>query len=158
MKGVVPSHPLTASPGMDQPDPTAPPLPVPTGAGISIPRQQVDYLLLAVLVRIQHLRHAEARTLLDALLALGHRTTEVLMAKAVVENELGNHAEVLALLTQLDRIDPPQFREGRKTDPRVRMRSFLQARATYALHGELDAEGRAALDFYLRQGRTGQAP
>jgi hypothetical protein len=138
---------------MDQPDQNVPALPAAGPASIS--RKQMDYLLIAVLVRIQHLRHAEARILIDALLAIGHRTTEVLMAKAVIENELGNHAEVLATLTQLDRIDPPQFREGRKADPRVRMRSFLQARATYALHGELDAEGRAALDFYLRQGRSG---
>jgi hypothetical protein len=155
---VAPSRPLLACFRMDQPDPVAARLPVPLGAVTAISRQQMDYLMLAVLVRLQHLRHAEAQTLLDALIALGHRTPEVLMAKAVVENEIGNHADVLATLTQLDRIDPPQFREGRKADPRVRMRSFLQARATYALRGELDAEGAAALDFYLRQGRGSPPP
>ena len=155
---MVPSHPLIALDKMDQPDQIAPKLPVPLGAQVAISRQQMDYLMLAVLVRMQHLRHAEAQTLLDALIAIGQRTPEVLMAKAVVENELGNHAEVLSTLTQLDRIDPPQFRKGRKADPRVRMRSFLQARATYALRGELDAEGAAALDFYLRQGRDSPPP
>lgn len=143
---------------MDQPDQPTPKLPLPAGADPGISREQMDYLLLAVLVRIQHLRHAEAQTLLDALVLMGYRTPEVLMAKAVVENELGNHAGVLATLTQLDRIDPPQFREGKKADPRVRMRSFLQARATFALRGELDAEGAAALDFYLRQGGGSPPP
>lgn len=126
------------------------------GTSPDLPREQLDYLLLGVLVRIQHLRHVEAQTMLDALIALGLRTPEVLMAKAVVENELGNHGTVLATLTQLDRIDPPQFRAGRKSDPRFRMRSFLQARATFAIHGTLDVEGRAALDFYLRQGRNAE--
>ncbi len=135
-------------------DDTAPGLlpAAPPDAGGGLTRTQIDFLLLAVLVRIQHLRFDEARVLVDAMLHLGLRGTEVLMAKAVVENALGNHAEVLATLTQLDRIDPPQYRKGQKAEPRVRMRSFLQARATFALHGTLDAEGRAALDFYLRQG------
>ena len=123
--------------------------------GAGLPRAELDYLLLAILVRIQHLRYAEAQVLVDALVKLGHRSIDVLMAKAVVENALGNHAEVLATLTQLDRIDPPQYRKGKKADPRVRVRSFLQARAGFALHGSLDEEGRAALDFYLRQGREG---
>ncbi len=122
-------------------------------AGVDPDRAQMDYLLLAILIRIQHLMYAEARVLVDAALQLDQRSTEVLMAKAVVENALGNHAEVLATLTRLDRIDPPQFRKGKKADPRVRVRSFLQARAGFALNGTLDAEGRAALDFYLRQGR-----
>lgn len=149
---MVPQPPPIALHRMEQPDQIAPKLPAPSGAATSITREQMDYLLLGVFVRMQHLRHAEAQVLLDALMVMGYRTPEVLMAKAVVENELGNHAGVLATLTQLDRIDPPQFREGHKADPRVRMRSFLQARATYALRGELDAEGAAALDFYLRQG------
>lgn len=127
-------------------------LPADAGGGLS--RAQTDYLLLATMVRIQHLRFDEARVLVDAMLHLGLRGTEVLMAKAVVENALGNHAEVLATLRQLDRIDPPQFRQGEQAEPRVRMRSFLQARASFALNGHLDAEGRAALDFYLRQGRA----
>lgn len=117
-----------------------------------MPREQLDFLLLAVVIRIQHLRHAEARSLVNALLAMGVETVEVWMAKAVVENALDNHTEVLAALTRLDRLDPPQYRKGRKIEPRVRMRSFLKARATFALHGALDDEGRASLDFYLRQG------
>lgn len=123
-----------------------------------LPRAELDYLLLAILVRIQHLRFDEAQVLVDALLAMGQRNPDVLMAKAVVENALGHHAEVLATLTQLDRIDPPQYHKGRKADPRVRVRSFLQARAGFALNGALDDEGRAALDFYLRQGREGAGP
>jgi hypothetical protein len=33
------------------------------------------------------------------------------------------------------------------------MRSYLWARASYQLGGTLNAESRAALDFYLRQGQ-----
>ena len=146
---------------MDDPAPKDPALPVlarstavkRAKSDSPIPRVELDYLMLAILVRIQHLRHAEAKLLVDALIAMGVETVEVLMAKAVVENALGAHPDVLTTLTQLDRLDPPQFRKGKKADPRVRMRSFLKARATYAIHGELDAEGRASLDFYLRQGR-----
>lgn len=127
-------------------------------ADVVLPQDQLDYLLLVISIRIQHLRHDEARVLVEGLLALGVETVEVLLAKAVVDNALGHHAEVLATLTRLDRLDPPEFRKGRKADPRVRMRSFLKARATYALQGSLDAEGRASLDFYLRQGGNGQPP
>lgn len=123
-----------------------------------LPKDQIDYLLLVISLRIQHLRHDEARLLVEALLALGVETVEVLLAKAVVDNALGRHTEVLATLTRLDRLDPPEFRKGRKADPRVRMRSFLKARATYALQGSLDAEGRASLDFYLRQGQDQPPP
>lgn len=127
-------------------------LPVPDPLDRALSRVEMDYFLLAVMVRIQHLRHEEARQLIDAMIGMGERSIEVLMAKAVVENALDNPAEVLTTLRQLDLLDPPQFHQGRKIDPRVRMRSFLQAKATYALHGALDSEGRAALDFYLRQG------
>jgi hypothetical protein len=142
----------------DTPDPS-PALPIPLPRQTSVvmadtvlPQDQLDYLLLVISIRIQHLRHAEARVLVEGLLALGVETVEVLMAKAVVDNALGHHTDVLATLTRLDRLDPPEYRKGRKVDPRVRMRSFLKAHATYALQGSLDAEGRASLDFYLRQG------
>ena len=143
---------------MDDLTPFPAALPVPDGPDAALSRLEMDYLLLAVMVRIQHLRFDEARRLIDAMLLIGERTTEVLMAKAVVENALENPAEVLATLRQLDLLDPPQFHKGRKIDLRVRMRSFLQAKATFALNGTLDAEGRAALDFYIRQGQDGGAP
>ena len=143
---------------MDDLIPFSDALPVPDSPMSGLSRVEMDYLLLAVMVRIQHLRHDEARVLIDAMIQMGERTTEVLMAKAVVENALGNPEGVLATLRQLDLLDPPQFHKGRKIDPRVRMRSFLQAKATYALHGALDNEGRAALDFYLRQGQGDPGP
>jgi hypothetical protein len=143
---------------MDDHPPVTDALPVSGGGFDALPRVELDYILLAIVVRIQHLRYDEAQRLVDALLVLGERSTEVLMAKAVVENALGNPAQVLATLRQLDLMDPPQFHKGRKVDPRVRMRSFLQAKATFALHGTLDAEGRAALDFYLRQGQGDPDP
>lgn len=110
-----------------------------------------DFIMVAVLVRIQHLRHTEALTLTKALLALGQRTPEVLLAKAVVESALENYEAVLDTIHELDRLDPPEFRPDRKIDERVRVRSFMKARATFGLTGALDNEGRASLDFYLRQ-------
>ena len=35
---------------------------------------------------------------------------------------------------------------------RARMRAYIKARSMFASQGNLDEEGRAALDFYLRHG------
>jgi len=126
-------------------------LPVPHEPPLS--RLERDFVMLAVLVRIQHMRHDEAMKLVNALLALGQRTPEVLLAKAVVESSLENHESVLETIRELDRLDPPEFHSGRKIDERVRVRSFMKARASFGQTGALDEEGRASLDFYLRQGR-----
>jgi len=127
-------------------------------AAVSLPLRERDYAMLAVLVRVQHCRHDEAMVLIDALLALGERTPEVLLARAVVESALDRHEAVLDTIRELDRIDPPEFRAGRVIDERVRVRSFMKARATFGLTGALDAEGRASLDFYLREGRSRGKP
>jgi len=113
------------------------------------------YALLAVLIRLQHHRLEEARVLVEALLALGERSVDVVMARAVVANAMGRHDEVLEAIDELDRMDPPVFRPDGAPDDRVRARIYMKARAIFGLTGELDAEGRASLDFYLRQGPPG---
>lgn len=118
-----------------------------------LPRREMDYALLAVLVRVQHLRQDEALVLIDGLMALGARGPEVLLARAVVELGLGRHEALLDTIRELDRLDPPEVGGGRRISEKVRARSYMKARAIYALTGRLDAEGKASLDFYLRQGR-----
>lgn len=127
---------------------------VPVGpAEPPLSRRELDYALLAILVRVQHLRSDEALVLIDGLIALGAKGPEVLLARAVVESGLGRHEAVLDTIRALDRLDPPEVGAGRRIAEKVRVRSFMKARAIFALTGKLDAEGRASLDFYLRQGR-----
>lgn len=129
-------------------------LPLPTAeAPAPLTRLERDYVMLSILVRMQHARHHEARALIEGLLALGERTVQVLMAKAVVESALGDHEAVLETIRELDRIEPPEILSGRRIEDRIRVRSFMKARAVFGLTGELDADARASLDFYLRQGR-----
>jgi hypothetical protein len=123
-----------------------------------IPRREMDYALLAVLVRVQHLRRDEALVLLDGLIALGMKGPEVLLARAVVELGLERFEDLLETIRTLDRLDPPEASGGRRISEKVRVRSYMKARAIFALTGKLDAEGKASLDFYLRQGRPKPAP
>jgi len=134
------------------------PFPLPVQMEHGLTRQERDYMMLGILVRIQHLRHAEALTLIEAMLATGIETVDVLMAKAVVESATGDHAMVLATIRRLDEIEPPEIRAGQRIDERIRVRSFMKARATFGLTGALDDEARASLDFYLRQNRAPREP
>lgn len=77
----------------------------------------------------------------------------MLLARAVVELGLERFEDLLETIRSLDRLDPPEVGGGRRISERVRVRSYMKARAIFALTGKLDAEGKASLDFYLRQGR-----
>lgn len=112
-----------------------------------------DYVMIALFVRIQHLRFDEAQTLIDALMAAGETTADILFAKAVVENALQDHEAALNTVRQLEKLDPAIITAGSKSTRRARMRAYIKARCCFALNDALDEEGRAALDFYLRHGR-----
>lgn len=126
----------------------------PTG----LTRQEVEYVLLDVYARAQHLRYGEALTLLCALIEMGEETPHILLSKAVVQSLLGDHEQALLTIDRLEQIEPAEIISGKGVLEKVRVRSFLKARASFALHGELDADSRAALDFYLRQGKKRKKP
>ena len=122
--------------------------------GSALPKLERDYLMIALFVRIQHLRYAEADLLIRALITAGEFTPELLFAKAVVENATGAHEAALATVRQLEHLSPAMAEAKTKATRRTRMRAYIKARASFALTGELDDEARAALDFYLRHGRS----
>lgn len=120
----------------------------------ALPKLERDYLMIALFVRIQHLRFAEANVLIRALITAGEITPDLLFAKAVVENAMGAHEAALATVRQLEQLSPAMAEAKTKATRRARMRAYIKARASFALTGELDDEARAALDFYLRHGRS----
>jgi hypothetical protein len=124
----------------------------------ALPPLERDYLMVALFVRIQHLRYAEAKVLIRALITAGEVTPDLLFAKAVVENATGAYEEALATVRHLEQISPAMAEAKTKATRRARMRSYIKARASFALTGELDEEARAALDFYLRHGRSRKRP
>ncbi len=140
---------------------TTPNLPVPSAdlapvdvlQDSALPRLERDYLMVALFVRIQHLRYDEARIIIRALVAAGEISADLLFARAVVENALGDYEAALNTVRELERMAPAIITAKTKTTRRTRMRAYIKARASFALTGALDEEGRAALDFYLRHGR-----
>lgn len=121
--------------------------------GGTLSQLERDYLMVALFVRVQHLRYEEALILIRALTAAGEVTPDVLFARAVVENATGDHQAALTTVRELERMAPAVIGAKSKITRRARMRAYIKARANFALTGELDEEGRAALDFYLRHGR-----
>lgn len=122
------------------------------GAESALSRLENEYLMLAIFVRIQHLLFDEAKTLIYAMLAAGEISPDLLFAKAVVENSLGDHESALSTVRQLEILDPATMAASSKGIRRARMRAYIKARSTFATTGSLDEEGRAALEFYLRHG------
>ena len=109
--------------------------------------------MLSALVRLQHLRVDEAADIVDAIEALGEGGPDIHFAQAVIAYAREDFETVLSRIRQLDRIDPPDLYASSRADTKVRIRSFMKARAGFALKGELDEEARAALNYYLRRGR-----
>jgi hypothetical protein len=120
----------------------------------ALPKLERDYLMVALFVRIQHLRFAEAAVLIRALITAGEITPDLLFAKAVVENAMGAHEAALSTVRHLEHLSPAMAEAKTKATRRARMRAYIKAKASFALTGELDDEARAALDFYLRHGRS----
>ena len=128
-------------------------LSAPIAAQSALGALEQDYLMMALFVRIQHQQCDAAHTLIKALITAGEVSPDLLFAKAVVENALGAHDDALLTVSQLENIAPATMSATPKQVRRARMRSYIKARASFALSGDLDAEAKTALDFYLRHGR-----
>ncbi|QPH56042.1 hypothetical protein [Pontivivens ytuae] len=111
-------------------------------------------MMLAIFVRAQHLQFDAAEKLVAALEALGEDGADLRFAKAVVLFQQERYADVLEELRELDRLDPADTTAGARQSDRLQARSYMKAKACYALYGSLDEEGRASLDFYLRRRRS----
>ncbi|MCL3883327.1 hypothetical protein [Marivita sp. GX14005] len=126
-------------------------LPLPEPATTRLTPRERDYLLLSILVRVQHLRFDEAQVLADALAQLSADDPDAEFARAVIAYRRGDYEAVRECLTRLDRIDPADATATARNEDRARIRSFMKARASFALTGALDDEARASLDYYLRR-------
>lgn len=134
-----------------------PGLPLVQALGQSLSRLELDYAFLDIFIRVQHDRLDEALVLVEALLVVEGETPDLVLAQAVILSLKGAHERALAACRVLDRLAPVEIVTGRAEEERVRARSYIKARAIFALTGELDADGRAALDFYLRRGAGSRA-
>ncbi len=119
-------------------------------------RRERDYVMFAIFTRMQHQRPQDALRLVEAMIALGETGPDVYFARAVVQFHLEDFEAVIETLRHLDRIDPPKLYVTKKADEKLRMRSFMRARAHFSLTGTLDEEGRTSLDMYLRQSAGGK--
>lgn len=130
-------------------------LPAPAGrprAGLST--RQRDFLLLNIFVLVQHGYHARARVLAETMHLLGDDSTEVFLARAVLRFLAAEWGDALAILDELDRIDPVERFGAYRLTGRQRMRRYLKTRCLY----ELNERGRVkdALEAYLRHGSEGE--
>ncbi|MFP7674959.1 hypothetical protein ACG74X_16535 [Marivita sp. S0852] len=125
--------------------------------GVALPRastltqRERDYFMLSILVRVQHLRFKEAQVLVDALAEMGEDGPDTEFAQAVIAYRQGDFDTVQSALSRLDRIDPADVTATERGEDRARIRSFMKAKACFALTGALDDEARASLDYYMRR-------
>lgn len=125
--------------------------PLPQVRGVALSGLERDYLALAIFVRVQHRQYDDALALVDALIAMDPANEAACLSRAVIHYQLGRHHLALRDLEHLDRIAPTEVMSQASVEERSRMRSFLKAKCSYVLDGALGEEGRASLDFYLRQ-------
>jgi hypothetical protein len=123
--------------------------------GQTASRLERDYAFLDIYIRVQHGRYDEALDLVEAMLILEGEHPDLMLARAVVLSLMSAHERALDTIRVMDRLFPVEIVTGSTQQERVRVRSYIKARAIFALTGALDEDGRAALDFYLRRG-TGQ--
>ena len=123
-------------------------------ASSALSKRERDYLLLSILVRVQHLQLDQALTLIETLAAMGDDAPDLYFTRAIVNYQLGRFGLALDDLQTLDQLKPPDMMSSAEDEERSRTRSFMKARCHFALHGELDEEGQASLDFYLRRQKT----
>ncbi len=113
-----------------------------------------DFLLLNIYVLAQHGYIQKAGTLAEALFMLGDGSVEVLLARAVLRFFAGEWASTLAVLDELDRVDPIERFGSYTMNDRQRMRRYLKARCLHEL-GET-TRAKDAVDSYLRHGTDGE--
>ncbi len=113
--------------------------------------KQRGFLLLNIYVLAQQGYIERAATLAEAMHHSGDRSVDVTLARLVLAFMGGDHPRALALVDELDRIDPVErFGEYRLTD-RQRMRRYIKARCLFESGDKAGA--RDAVDSYLRHGK-----
>ncbi len=113
-----------------------------------------DFLLLNIYVLAQQGYIQKAGLLAEALYSIGDGSVEVLTARAVLRFFANEWAAALAVLDELDRVDPIE-RFGRyMMNDRQRMRRYLKARCLHEL-GET-VRAKDAVESYLRHGTEGE--
>jgi hypothetical protein len=127
-------------------------LPLIQELGQSGSRMEQDYAFLDIYIRVQHARYDEALILVEAMLIIEGEHPDLMLARAIVLSLMSSHERALDAIRVLDRLSPVEIVTGRAQQERLRVRSYIKARAIFAITGELDEDGRAALDFYLRRG------
>ena len=112
-----------------------------------------DFLLLNVFVLVQHGYVDRAGLLVEALYAIGEKSSEVLLARAVLRFLKNDWPSALACLEELNRADPVERFGSYRLNERQRMRRYLKARCLHELKAKSGA--RDALEAYLRHGESG---
>lgn len=116
-------------------------------------RGERDFLLLNIYVQLRHGFPKRAEVLAEALHRLGDRSSEVLLAQAVLRFLDGCWSQALVVLDELDRVDPTErFGAYRLTEPQ-RMRRYLRSRCLFELSETV--RSRDAIEAYLRHGEAG---
>lgn len=127
----------------------------PTSGATRLSARQRDFLLLNIYVQLRHGYGDRALTLAEAMRRLGDGSSEVMLARAVIQFLTGRWRETLQQLDELDRLFPTERFGVYRLTERQRMRRYLRSRALFEL-GE-DAKARDALESYLRHGGSGGA-
>ena len=116
-------------------------------------RRERDFLLLNIFILAQQGYMDRAAVLVEALYLMGERSSDVLLARAVIRFFSGEWPEALKGLEELDREDPLERFGTYKLTDRQRMRRYLKARCLYELQERAGA--RDAIESYLRHGQEG---
>ncbi len=114
-----------------------------THMGDALTRRERDYLLVTIFVFAQHGAYERAKTLVDAMLAIGDDTPEVLLAEAILSFFCDDFDLTLNCLDKLDARGGDAF--GAPSDEIERMRVFLRARCHFVQGREADAKALAAV-------------
>lgn len=111
--------------------------------------QQRDFMLLNIFVLAQHGYIQRAGVLVEALLVLGDKSADVVLARAVMQFFTQNWTAALKSLDEVDRLAPiERFGSYIMTD-KQRMRRYMKARCLYELNDRTRA--RDVVDSYLRR-------
>jgi hypothetical protein len=123
----------------------------------TLSRRERDYLLVTIFVFAQHGAFDRAKTLVDAMLATGDETPEVLLAEAILSFFCEDFDLTLNCLDKLDAMDETLFAIAHSDT--ARMRTFLRARCHFAQGREADAKAvAAALTEPKKLTRTAKKP
>lgn len=107
----------------------------------TLSRRERDYMLVTIFVFAQHGAFDRAKTLVNAMLATGDETSEVLLAEAILSFFCNDFDLTLSCLDKLDAQDETLFAIAQSD--RARMRTFLRARCHFAQGREADAKAIA---------------